>query len=255
MKKTKEFLKPLVFFLALTLVFFVFCFSAAAAEKRSGDYGYVLNNGKAEIVSYYGNAKKLSVPEKLDGKTVSAIGDGAFYCGGFTKVTVPNTVQKIGSEAFASCQELLEVTIGNNVTSIGDSAFSNCQSLKKATLPSKLKKIPDNLFSDCLELKEVNFPSGLTEIGFGAFSSTAITKAPLPNTVKVIGEEAFSWAQNLKSVNLPEGLTEIRSHTFNATTLESVKYAQKNCKRSFFRILYQRADRSKRCYGNLAGSF
>ena len=223
MKKTKEFLKPLVFFLALTLVFSVFCFSAAAAEKRSGDYGYVLNNGKAEIVSYYGNAKKISVPEKLDGKTVSAIGDGAFYCGGFTKVTIPNTVQKIGSEAFASCQELLEVTIGNNVTSIGDSAFSNCQSLKKATLPSKLKKIPDNLFSDCLELKEVNFPSGLTEIGFGAFSSTAITKAPLPNTVKVIGEEAFSWTQNLKSVNLPEGLTEIRSHTFNATTLESVK--------------------------------
>lgn len=223
MKKTKKFLKPLVFFLALTLVFSVFCFSAAAAEKRSGDYGYVLNNGKAEIVSYYGNAKKLSVPEKLDGKTVSAIGDGAFYCGGFTKVTVPNTVQKIGSEAFASCQELLEVTIGNNVTSIGDSAFSNCQSLKKATLPSKLKKIPDGLFSQCYELETVSFPSGLTEIGFGAFSFTAITKAPLPNTVKKIGEEAFSWAQKLKSVNLPEGLTEISNRAFSGTTLESVK--------------------------------
>lgn len=224
MKKTKEFLKPLVFFLALTLVFSVFCFSAAAAEKRSGDYGYtVLKDGTVQIVKYYGKAAQLTVPSKLDGKPVSAIGDGAFYCGGFTKVIVPNTVQKIGSEAFASCQELLEVTIGNNVTSIGDSAFSNCQSLKKATLPSKLKKIPDGLFSQCYELETVNFPSGLTEIGFGAFYMTDITAAPLPNTVKVIGEEAFSWAQKLKSVNLPEGLTEISNRAFSGTTLESVK--------------------------------
>lgn len=154
---------------------------------------------------------------------VTKIGARAFYCDGLTKLALPNSVKSIGAESFSSCQELLEVKMGNNLTSIGDSAFSNCQKLTKATLPSNLKKIPDNLFYQCLELKTVNFPSGLTEIGFGAFSSTAITAAPLPNTVKIIGEEAFNWAQKLKSVNLPEGLTEISSRAFSSTTLESVK--------------------------------
>lgn len=294
MKKNKSILKLLAVFLVLTLAVGAFCFSSAAAsEKRSGDYGYtVLKDGTAQIVKYYGKSAEITVPSKLGGKSVSSvgssafennekltsvtipssvktigesafsgceslktvslsksltsigyaafsvcpalssiiipegvtkIGERAFYCSGLTKLTLPSTVKSIGAESFSSCQELLEVTMGSGLSSIGDSAFESCQKLTKATLPSKLKKIPDKLFASCGELKTVNFPTGLTEIGFGAFSSTAITAAPLPNTVKVIGEEAFSWAQELKSVNLPEGLTEISNRAFNATTLESVK--------------------------------
>ena len=48
-------------------------------------------------------------------------------------MTIPASVTRIGSSAFAYCTELTSVTIPASVTSIGKSAFSVCSKLTSVT--------------------------------------------------------------------------------------------------------------------------
>lgn len=60
------------------------------------------------------------------------VGDGILlaYRGNTSKVTLPDTVKQIGSEAFKEHEELVEVTIPESVTKINAEAFRNCTNLK-----------------------------------------------------------------------------------------------------------------------------
>ena len=244
MKKTKEFLKPLVFFLALTLVFSVFCFSAAAAEKRSGDYGYtVLKDGTVQIVKYYGKAAQLTVPSKLDGKTVSSIGNNAFELNDkLTSVIIPSSVKKIGEMAFYYCENLKSVTLPKGITTIEYATFSVCPALSKISLPAGLTRIaerafycagltkvtlPDSVktiaseaFSSCQELLEVVLPESATDLGDSAFSNCqSLKKATLPSKLKKIPDGLFSQCYELETVSFPSGLTEIGFGAFSFTAI------------------------------------
>ncbi len=244
MKKTKEFLKPLVFFLALTLVFSVFCFSAAAAEKRSGDYGYtVLKDGTVQIVKYYGKAAQLTVPSKLDGKPVSGIGNNAFELNDkLTSVIIPSSVKKIGEMAFYYCENLKSVTLPKGITTIEYATFSVCPALSKISLPAGLTRIaerafycagltkvtlPDSVktiaseaFSSCQELLEVVLPKSATDLGDSAFSNCqSLKKATLPSKLKKIPDGLFSQCYELETVSFPSGLTEIGFGAFSFTAI------------------------------------
>jgi len=61
-------------------------------------------------------------------RSVSSIGDFAFYEAGLTSVTIPDSVTNIGQAAFA-ITSLTNAIISNRLTSIGDHAFYYCTSL------------------------------------------------------------------------------------------------------------------------------
>ena len=67
--------------LALSLMFSlaaVTSITASAAEY--GDYEYeILDDGTVEITGYNGSAETLKIPNEIDGKTVTSIGDYAFF--------------------------------------------------------------------------------------------------------------------------------------------------------------------------------
>lgn len=67
-----------------------------------------------------------------DGSDFLIVGDGILlaYRGNETKLTIPDTVKQIGSEAFKGHEEIEEVTIPESVTRINAEAFRNCTSLK-----------------------------------------------------------------------------------------------------------------------------
>jgi hypothetical protein len=88
--------------------------------------------------------------------TVTKIGDNAFsYCTGLTSVSIPNSVATIGESAFWNCTGLTSVTIGNSVTTIEESAFRGCESLKSIELPPYLSTLERRTFMDCSELETV----------------------------------------------------------------------------------------------------
>lgn len=125
-------------FLALLMVVVMMCAcwtGAVADDERetftSGDYEYaLLDDGTIEITKYNGSADHLAIPATLDGKTVTAIGDSAFYfCDSLTTVSIPDSVTTIGNGAFSECDSLTTVTIPDSVTAIGYYAFDNCFNL------------------------------------------------------------------------------------------------------------------------------
>ncbi len=88
----------------------------------------------------------LSVPSVYDGKTVTGIGERAFYGrNDILSITLPATVKTIGSEAFANCKNISIFEIPDGVTTL-DKAFLGCKSLKTVTIPDSVTSISEETF-------------------------------------------------------------------------------------------------------------
>ena len=178
--------KCLAVTLCLLLCLCAFTFAAGDEQTyTSGDYKYtLLPDGAAEITGYTGQARNLSVPEKLDGHKVTSIGDIAFCsCDFLTSISIPDSVTSIGDSAFSYCYSLISVDIPDSVTSIGEFAFEACSSLSSVSIPDSVTSIGDSTFSLCFSLSSVSIPGSVTSIGEDAFSScNALTLKVAPDS-------------------------------------------------------------------------
>jgi len=68
--------------------------------------------------------KNVVIPDKIDGKPVTSIGDSAFYNNQLTSVVIPGSVTSIGDNAFY-VNELTSVVIPGSVKTIGAGAFTD----------------------------------------------------------------------------------------------------------------------------------
>ena len=152
--------------------------------QRSGGWGYVrLADGTAQIRECPGDAKEASIPERLDGLTVTAVGEEAFQGrNSLTSVTIPDPVRRLGPRAFAKCRRLASVR-----------------------LPAGLEEIPDECFADCRQLKDIAIPGGVTRIGSGAFTGCAMTEITIPDSVALVGDNPFCGCPALKRIHLAPG--------------------------------------------------
>ncbi len=190
------------------------------ASEPVGDFEYeVLGDGTVSITKYIGNGTDVTVPDKIDGKSVTEIGEKAFTgCENITRIVLPSTLERIkGSSgiyeiegAFSNCTGLEEIVIPDNVTAIGEHVFRGCSNLKKLILPSELKSIGEDAFFDCQSLEEILIPASVTRIEDGTFfGCTALRRVMIPDGVLSIGSDAFGECTNLKEIMLPASVTSI----------------------------------------------
>ena len=247
--KLKKWLPALAAFAAMV----VLCAVCAGAETY-GDLEYsVLDDGTVEITDYNGSAKTVDIPEKINGKSVTSIGNCAFrYCTSLKSITIPNSVMEIGSSAFSGCSSLTSITIPNSVTNIGDSTFWGCSSLtaiyvavdnknytsvngvlfnkdktalicypagktdKSYKITNSVTSIGNYAFNGCSSLTSVTIPNSVTEIGGSAFVDCASLKSiTMPNSVTSIGDMAFYKCSSLTSITIPDSVTSIGSSAFS----------------------------------------
>lgn len=99
---------------------------------KNDDFKYSnLKDGTIKIKKYYGEVSNLTIPDTIDGKPVTILGNRAFYrCNILTYVTVPNSVTNIGRSTFFHCDNLTGISFPNSIKSIGDSSFFGCSKLK-----------------------------------------------------------------------------------------------------------------------------
>lgn len=204
-------------------------------EETKGEYRCrELEDGTLELTGYIGNETKLTLPAELDGKKVTAIGDGAFEgladvreveipqgltsigmdafsgCVSLSKINLPKGIDSIGAGAFFACFQLAEIQIPEGVTEIEFQTFSGCTSLRKVILPKGITLIGEEAFNGCSALTEINLPEGITEIEEMAFyGCSALTRIKMPETVETIGRFAFVDCKNLKEIVLPAGIEEL----------------------------------------------
>ncbi len=88
----------------------------------------------------------LEIPAEIDGKTVTGIGDGAFRGReDITSITLPETIDTIGTEAFAYCSNISVFEIPDGVETL-DNTFLGCSALSVVTIPESVTNISDDTF-------------------------------------------------------------------------------------------------------------
>jgi hypothetical protein len=212
--------------------------------KTEEDFDYVATPYGAGIWEYKGSSKRVKIPEKLGGltvtyiygafkdkgieavlipNTVTGIGNNAFAANQFTSVTIPSSVTYIGSGAFRHT-DLTSVTIPASVTYIGGSTFHGCWDLTSITIPNSVTSIGNRAFNSCSSLTSVIIPNGVTSIGEATFyECTDLASVTIGSGVTSIGEAAFSGCTGLTSITIPDSVTSIEYYAFsNCTGLTSV---------------------------------
>ena len=246
--KVKKWLLGLVTFAAML----VLCTVCTGAETY-GDFQYsVLDDGTVEITGYNGSAERVDIPEMIDGKSVTSIGNFAFSnCASLTSITIPNSATNIGGRTFYGCTSLTTINVAkgnqnyvsvngvlynkdktilicyparktgksykiiNGVTSIGDSAFEKCINLTNITIPDGVMSIESRAFENCTNLTSITIPNGVTSISYEVFSGCkSLTSITIPDSVTSIEDYAFYKCASLKTVTIPNGVTSIGELAF-----------------------------------------
>lgn len=179
---------------------------SATAENAQGLDFYLKDDGTYAVA--IGNAKYLSeivIPETYLGKAVTEIADYGFNSAqnlkNLKKVTIPDSVISIGSEAFSYCESLTSVVIGDGVITIGYGAFYGCKSLTSVAIPDTVTSIGDYAFSFCESLTSVVIPDNVSSIGEMAFyNCDRLTSVVIGNSVTSIGSRAFDGCSALNDV-------------------------------------------------------
>ena len=186
-------------------------------ETSAEDFEYKeLDDGTLEITGYKGSDTKVVIPAKIDGKTVTSIGEVAFKGrSDMTGIELPNGLTNISRYAFGSCSSLTSISIPSGVTSMAEYVFSGCSSLTSIELPSGLTSIANGTFDECSSLTDIELPGGVTAIGASAFANCYnLTGIELPDGLTSIGVSAFYECRSLTDIKLPGGVTDIRYSAF-----------------------------------------
>ena len=173
-----------------------------------GDWTYAVSNNQATITRYIGRGGGVTIPNTIDGKSVTSVGFHAFSGTSVTSVTIPTSVTSIGYHAFNGCSSLVSISIPNSVTSIEYGLFSYCTSLTTATIPSGVTSF-QQMFEGCTSLTSITIPDSVSSIDNAFSGCTSLTSVTIPNSVTRIGNGAFYNCSSLSSITIPNSVTSI----------------------------------------------
>ncbi len=162
--------------------------------KQEGDFRYIILEDGASCVTnrYLGAESEVTVPDKLGGLTVIAIGEMTFQDCKVEHVNLPETIISIDNMAFFKCEMLKDIVVPEGVVTLGRCCFGGCISLESAILPESLETVDEFAFLNCISLPEVTFGENLRIIGPNAFCMCAgLKKVVLPEAA-MVDETAFT---------------------------------------------------------------
>lgn len=169
--------------------------------------------------SSFSNCKTLKsviLPEKLE-EIRTSLFEG---CSALTTLVIPNTVTKIGKNAFKE-SGLTQITLPESLTTIEASAFYKTK-LETITIPKNVTKIPTDCFYQCENLIRAMFPNTLTTIDARAFRGCSnLANIDIPTSLETIGIGAFGDCKNLKLTNqfrFPDSMKELGEAAFENCT-------------------------------------
>lgn len=227
--------KALIFTLTLILLSITTIIVAFAASYTVKDikwnFDIVGENATISSVTLSSKTSEFKIPSKVTddstGKeyTVTAIKNGAFKNNKnvFGKLTLPDTLVSIGSNAFEGTYIYGTVKIPESVTTIESAAFYNCDGITEVKLPQGITELKSSVFQDCFALSKVN-TENIKIFGYRCFRDCrALYDFKISSAAEKIDGEAFYNCDAIEGTIDNSMLSSIAGNAFqNCDRIETV---------------------------------
>lgn len=191
---------------------------------KESDFDFDASSGT--IKKYKGKATDVVIPEKINGKTVTTIGKGAFARKGLTSVVIPEGVETIDQGAF-SANSLTTIKLPSTVKQIERLAFGMNKNLTKVELNEGLEYIGQQAFMGDESLAgEVIIPSTVKTVMTTSFNKTGVTGLLLKGDEKsnpVLLKSSLN-GETIKEIKTESPFKHIRINFNSLGTGEGDKY-------------------------------
>ena len=189
-----------------------FIYSKTPVKVGTTDDGFIyISTENIKITEYRGTDVIVTIPNEIDGVAVTSIDDSVFNGKTtITKVTIPETVVKVGGYCFNGCSSLTSIEIPN-ATSLGGYCFNGCSSLTSIEIPN-VTSLGSNCFYLCSKLSSIEIPN-VTSLSYGCFGyCSSLTSIEIPN-VTSLDSSCFNGCSSLTSIEIPK-VTSLGNYCF-----------------------------------------
>ncbi len=253
MKRSKSLF---VCILALLMIISSVSFASTAfADTVDGFYYQLLEDGTAEIRGVDKEATEITIPETLNGYTVTSINSYAFSNSVATSISLPDTLQNIDENALYNSSFINdESNWENGILYVGKYLIATSDNIDEdIVIKDGTRLIADYAFDGKL-LKTLTIPASVEYIGDGAINcsiengitvsadnknyasvdgslyskdktvlykycvigETEAIVAALPDTVKEVTDDAFLYTgANFSELTLPASVEKLSSYVFS----------------------------------------
>lgn len=179
----------------------------------------IYSDDTAVVSGYTGATATLKIPAKIGDYKVAAIEAGEGW-GNPTTIEIPNTVERIGANAFSGCGTVVYVKIPNSVKRIGAHALED--TLWFRTMMDNQEEefivVGDGvLIGYCGDGATIVLPDKVQCVSSAFYGNTKVTSVTMNDSVTLIEAEAFANATSLVHIAVPDSVTEIGSDAFENT--------------------------------------
>lgn len=205
--------------------------TASLTFERSGN-GYTVTGAN-------GQEERIIIPAEYENLPVTEIGERAFayskHTSDITYVSIPDSVTKIGLNAFHNRSELVTVDISgaSSLTEIGRNAFSGNGSLKSIYIPQGVTAVGDSAFNNCGSVDSISVAVGNTT--YSGEGNNLIERATntlirgsnaskIPSSVTTIAQAAFRRANGITELTIPVSVTVIGNYFIADSTITTINY-------------------------------
>ncbi len=186
-------------------------------DSPASDFTYTEADGSVTITAYVGMAEKVRIPSAIDGKPVSALGEGAFLDRKDLKILyIPDSVAAFGANILKGCDQIYALR-------------TPLPSAEGTRFLGYLYGAMDHRTNNTAELRNLDF----LEIGgtptklpsYSLYDCNDLVAVKLPETVTTLETYSLYRCESLKYLNT-DRLTVIESHAMDfCLSLESLAFS------------------------------
>lgn len=169
------------------------------------------------LISYDDDATSVTIKAGTE-----HIADAAFmesHVGG--TISLPYGIKTIGERAFLG-SHFTKITIPDSVTKMGGYAFDQCYGLEKIVLSKNLSSIEEKTFSYCYQLKDLEIPESVTYIGALAFFESGIVRSQTDSPIKYVGNWIVGIDNVPSKLTIRDGVVGVAENVFYGSGLSEV---------------------------------
>lgn len=130
---------------------------------------------KLEVIPGHAFCYDPNITSVVTCPTLRSIGDWAFIWAGISTISLPETLNSIGTYTFYKASLSGTVALPDSLTQLGASAFSGCEEVNAIQIGSGLKDIPANAFAGCTNLKTITVNNRWEDVTIPKIDGVTVT--------------------------------------------------------------------------------